>query len=121
MIQNQQLMRSRKFRRYRGSFMLLFILPPKFNAVEIGTPQIYLPANPTVLQVKHELSHYLDYKRLGYDGYVQLSRHERERMVLERLQNNRIWEEFNESEKQFSIDYVERLNTNKSGLTNDKR
>ena len=79
--------------------------------------QIFWPANPTVLQVKHELSHYLDFKNLGFEAYAKLNRYERERLVLERLQNNRLWEGLNQSEKQFSIDYVERLKSNKSRLT----
>lgn len=93
---------------------------PYFVAFRNGAPpQIFWPADPTVLQVKHELSHYLDYKNLGFEGYASLTRYERERMVLERLQNNRLWSGLNELEKEFSIEYVERLKSNKSRLTND--
>ena len=33
----------------------------------------------------------------------------REQSVLDRLQNNRIWNQLNDEERSFSIDYVERL------------
>ncbi len=68
-----------------------------------------IPANPTSLQVKHELSHYLDFRNLGYDSYRDLGRAGREAAVLQRLQNNRIWPTLNSAEKNFSINYVERL------------
>lgn len=94
---------------------------PYFIAFPNGTsPQIFWPATPTVLQVKHELSHYLDYKNLGFDAYAKLSRYDREQMVLDRLQSNRLWIGLNEIEKQFSIDYVERLKTQKKVIANDK-
>ena len=32
--------------------------------------------------------------------------------VLDRLQNNRVWKDLNEMEKNFSIDYVDKLNKN---------
>jgi Metallopeptidase toxin 4 len=68
-----------------------------------------LPANPTALQVKHELGHYLDFKTLGFENYSALGRVGRESSVLDRLQSNRIWGQLNSQEKTFSIDYVERL------------
>jgi len=74
-----------------------------------GTGQIYLPEAPTVLQVKHELSHYLDFKNLGVQEYVKLSRYKRELLVLERLQKNKIWSELNDLEREFSVGYVEGL------------
>ena len=79
---------------------------PCFNAKKFGPSQIYLPENPTVLQVKHELSHWLDFKQLGFNNYAKLSTYQREKLVLERLQGNRIWEGLNQFEKEFSIDYV---------------
>ncbi|WP_029920626.1 zincin-like metallopeptidase toxin domain-containing protein [Nevskia soli] len=68
-----------------------------------------LPENPTALQVKHELSHYLDFQQLGYDAYRDLGRYGREASVLERLQQNRIWDQLNPAEQDFSVNYVERL------------
>ncbi len=65
-----------------------------------------MPENPTVLQVKHELSHWLDFRQLGFDNYAKLSTYQREKLVLERLQGNRIWDGLNQYEKAFSIDYV---------------
>ena len=52
-----------------------------------GRPTLFLPENPTVLEVKHELSHWLDYKNLGIEKYSQLSTLEKEHMVLKRLGN----------------------------------
>jgi hypothetical protein len=65
---------------------------PGFQACNPYTrrPAIYLPDNPTVLEVKHELSHWLDYKRLGVEKYSQLSPLEKEQMVLDRLKQNRV-------------------------------
>lgn len=82
---------------------------PSFSGAADGTGQILLPANPTVLQVKHELSHYLDFRNMGYTEYKALGRTGREEAVLLRLKNNRTWNTLNDSEKKFSIDYVERL------------
>lgn len=82
---------------------------PKFVGMWDGTGQIYLPANPTILQEKHELSHYLDFKKFGVHDYVKLSRYDRERLVLERLQNNRLWSGLNDLEREFSINYVDSL------------
>lgn len=91
--------------------------PASFHAKKFGNSQIYWPDNPTILQVKHELSHYLDFKNLGFEGYAKLTRHEREQLVLERLQTNRLWSGLNENEKKFSIEYVERLKSKNVGLT----
>jgi hypothetical protein len=73
-------------------------------------------ANPTVLQVKQELSHYLDFRNLGFRKFFDIGRTAREELVLERLQANRSWKTFNETEKQFSIDYVERLRNTPTGV-----
>ena len=49
-----------------------------------------LPRNPTKLNVRHELSHMLDYRKYGDDYYKLFTSAQREQMVLERLENNRI-------------------------------
>lgn len=82
---------------------------PVFRAKMNGPSQIYWPENPTILQVKHELAHWLDFKELGFDNYAKLSTYQRENLVLKRLQNNRIWEELNQLEKDFSINYVKKI------------
>ncbi|WP_236756383.1 hypothetical protein [Achromobacter pulmonis] len=91
---------------------------PRFDGNWNGTGTMYLPANPTALQVKHELSHYLDFKakigaaedvRSGVQAYVNMGRLGREESVLNRLQGNRIWQQLNSAEKEFSIGYVDRL------------
>jgi hypothetical protein len=82
---------------------------PAFQAANrlTGKPTLYFPENPTVLQIKHELSHWLDCKKIGVEKYSQLTRLEKEQMVLDRLKNNRIWKELNIEEREFSIDYVQ--------------
>ena len=64
-----------------------------------------LPKNPTVLNVKHEISHYLDWKKYGDDYYNLFTSSEREQMVLDRLKDNRIWSQLNFREWSYSIDY----------------
>ncbi|MFN7875399.1 MAG: RHS repeat-associated core domain-containing protein [Pirellula sp.] len=64
-----------------------------------------LPRNPTKLNVRHELSHMLDYFRYRDDYYVLFTRSEREQMVLERLKNNRIWDKLNDAERDWSVNY----------------
>jgi hypothetical protein len=87
-----------------------------------GTGELYLPANPTTLQVKHELSHYLDFKQSitnapsvkdGVQSFINLGRVTREELVLNRLQNNRSWSMFNQAEKSFSVNYVQDLKAGK--------
>ena len=80
---------------------------PCFIARREGVNHMYLSEHPTVLEVKHELSHWLDYKKLGFEEYSKLSRHQRESLVLERLQKNRIWDDLNQLEKEFSVKYVD--------------
>ena len=57
-----------------------------------------LPRNPTKLNVRHELSHMLDYRKYGDDYYELFTSAQREQMVLERLKNNRIWDKLNDEE-----------------------
>lgn len=64
-----------------------------------------LPRNPTKLNVKHELSHMLDYRKYADDYYQRFTAMQREQMVLERLKSNRIWDKLNEAERQWSLKY----------------
>ena len=91
---------------------------PSFTGNWDGTGVMRLPANPTELQVKHELSHFIDFRnqikqaptvREGVQNYVDMGRLGREQSVLDHLQNNRVWNQLNDAERSFSIDYVERL------------
>ena len=81
-----------------------------------GRATMFLPENPTVLEIKHELSHWLDYKNLGLDKYSQLSILEKEQMVLKRLENHRDWkmDKFNIDEKKISMKYVEDIRAKNS-------
>lgn len=64
-----------------------------------------LPSNPTRLNVRHELAHMLDYKKYGGDYYKLFTPAQREQMVLERLKNNRIWNQLNDLERNWSLNY----------------
>jgi hypothetical protein len=64
-----------------------------------------LPRNPTKLNVRHELSHMLDYRKYGDDYYKLFTPAQREQMVLERLKNNRIWDKLNDAERDWSLKY----------------
>ena len=77
---------------------------------ETGRPTLGFPPRPTVLQVRHELSHWLDCKTLGVDKYAKLSEYHKEQMVLDRLKQNRIWSNgvTNRSERDFSKKYVKK-------------
>lgn len=67
-----------------------------------------LPRNPTKLNVRHELSHMLDYRKNGDDYYELFTSAQREQMVLERLKNNRIWDKLNDRERDWSMRYPSR-------------
>jgi len=64
-----------------------------------------LPPNPTVLNVRHELSHMLDFRKYGKDYYKRFNSFEREEMVLDRLMKNRVWDNLNDAERNWSLLY----------------
>lgn len=66
---------------------------------------IELPTNPTVLNVRHELSHMFDFKKYGPDYYKKFNSFDRGEMVLDRLMNNRVWNNLNEVEQAWSLLY----------------
>ena len=68
-----------------------------------------LSRNPTILEVTHELSHYIDFRNLGLQGYINLGRTGRELSVLGRLQGNRLWGALTAEEQIWSIDYASSL------------
>lgn len=70
-----------------------------------GRGVMTLPRNPTRLNVRHELSHMLDYLKFGADYYTMFTREQREHMVLERLKHNRIWDKLNDAEREWSMSY----------------
>jgi hypothetical protein len=67
-----------------------------------------LPRNPTRLNVLHELSHMLDFRKYRDDYYKLFTPAQREQMVLERLKNNRIWGQLNDLERDWSLNYPSR-------------
>lgn len=71
-----------------------------------GRPAVFLPRDATVLEVKHELSHYLDFRKFGREFYDKLSTYKKEQMVLDRLKNNSLWNDLTIDEQIFSERYV---------------
>jgi hypothetical protein len=47
----------------------------------------------------------LDYKKYGADYYKLFTSAQREQMVLERLKNNRIWDQLNDLEREWPLNY----------------
>ncbi|MCP3672957.1 MAG: hypothetical protein GY829_00605 [Gammaproteobacteria bacterium] len=47
--------------------------------------------------------------REGVQNFVDIGRLGREQSVLDRLQNNRIWNQLNDAEQSFSTNYVDGL------------
>jgi hypothetical protein len=79
------------------------VLNPALNGSFDGVRgAMTLPRSPTILNVRHELSHYLDFKRFGADYYTRFSSFAREELVLERLRKNRVWNTLNELERKWS-------------------
>jgi hypothetical protein len=105
----QKLQQLRNYLERRKVQMMATTGNPAFLARIDGTGTMFLPANPTVLQVKHELSHYIDFRNLGFEGYIDLGRAGREMSVLNRLKRNRCWEQMNATERAFSIKYATEL------------
>ena len=64
-----------------------------------------LPRHATGLNVRHEFSHMLDFRKFGEDYYRLFSPFEREQMVLERLKKNRVWDRLNDAEREWSLNY----------------
>ena len=62
-----------------------------------------LSKNPTRLNVRHELSHMLDYNKYGDAYYTKFT--PAQRVVLDRLKNNRIWDQLNDLERKWSLNY----------------
>lgn len=56
---------------------------------------------------------------MGLKDYASLTRAEREDLVLTRLKSNRIWDVLNQEEKEFSVDYVDRLKSTDRGLCHE--
>lgn len=83
----------------------IYIDPARNGSFDGAKGIMTLPQNPTVLNVRHELSNMLDHKKYGDDYYRIFNQFEREEMVLDRLRNNRIWDNLNEAEQNWSTLY----------------
>ena len=97
-------------------------LPPNmgggFASFENGKAELVLRSNPTEYEVWHELSHYVQWKKIGPDAYRDLPRWTPknpiqdvpEQFVFDFLENSkdRRWYRLNFDEQQYAIDYIQR-------------
>lgn len=51
-----------------------YLPPGKAGGFNAETGKLYLRSNPTQYEVWHELSHYIQYQRIGKDAYLALPR-----------------------------------------------
>jgi hypothetical protein len=61
------------------------------------------PANPTVLNVRHELSHMLDFRKYQKSYYERFSSFAREEMAPDRFTNNHTLDTLNDAERHWSL------------------
>jgi hypothetical protein len=64
---------------------------------------LYLRGNATSYDVWHELVHYRDFARLGYDEYIGLGSAAREQSVYEVLNGDRRWGMLNDAEQAYAV------------------
>ncbi|AUX37642.1 MULTISPECIES: SpvB/TcaC N-terminal domain-containing protein [Sorangium] len=76
-----------------------------------GRPQLRLRPNPTEYLVWHELSHYLHYRRIGREAYLNLPRSQgwnaAEQFVFDMLEHPSRWRRLNAEERAHAIWYIE--------------
>ena len=70
-----------------------------FEPLQNGAGNLYLRSNPTAYDVWHELVHYRDFARLGYDEYIGLGSAAREQSVYEVLNGDRRWGMLNDADR----------------------
>jgi len=73
-----------------------------------------LGSHPTYYEVWHELSHYIQYRRIGKEVYMALPRssdyNTPEQFVFDMLENSpKRWNALTYEEQQHAIDYIERI------------
>jgi RHS repeat-associated protein len=84
-----------------------FVRPGYAGAFDSVGKQLLLKSNPTTYEVLHELSHYIQYKKLGPSAYQALSRVEREQFVFDMLQNSAArWAKLTYEQQQHAIEYI---------------
>ncbi|EPY05634.1 Rhs core protein with extension [Paenibacillus alvei TS-15] len=97
-----------------------FLPPGKGGGFNYITDELVLRSNPTQYEVWHELSHYIQYKKIGKDAYTNLPRTQGkvpkndlsqfnapEQFVFDMLSNSeKRWNLLNERERQHAIDYI---------------
>jgi hypothetical protein len=76
-------------------------------------PAMVLRSNPTRYEVLHELSHYIHYKRIGREAFINLPRsrawNAAEQFVYDMLSNNehRWWHHLNDAERIDANEYID--------------
>lgn len=84
-----------------------------FDGFSPNGPKIVLRSNPTEYEVWHELSHYIQYERIGRKAYQDLPRthnwHAAEQFVFDMLNRTKRWGKLNEAQQEHAIDYIERI------------
>jgi RHS repeat-associated protein len=80
-----------------------------FRAYPDSTGFLFLRSNPTRYEVLHELRHFIDFRRLGYQAYKALEELGQEQSVYYALQESRNWIRFSQAERDHAYEYILRL------------
>jgi hypothetical protein len=83
-----------------------------FRVPKTGRPQLILSSNPTYYLLWHELSHYIHYRRIGRDAYVNLPREPRnvaEIAVFTMLDRPHRWMQLSPDEQMHAVNYLESI------------
>lgn len=97
-----------------------FLPPNKGGGFNYITDQLILRSNPTQYEVWHEMSHFIQYKKIGKEAYASLPRtkgkvpmkdlsqfNAPEQFVFDMLSNSeKRWNMLNKRERQHAIDYI---------------
>jgi Metallopeptidase toxin 4 len=77
------------------------------GAFDSAGGRILLRSNPTKYEVWHELSHWIQFRRIGPDAYRALPRWAREQFVFDMLENNSArWMSLSSPQRQHAVDYI---------------
>jgi RHS repeat-associated protein len=92
-----------------------FLLPGQAGGFAVhpsGSARMVLPSNPTEYVVLHELAHYVHWRRIGTEAYLNLPRtttwNAAEQFVFDMLEHPLRWNRLSPAERQHAIQYIER-------------
>lgn len=84
-----------------------------FSVHANGSARMILPSNPTDYVVTHELAHYVHWRKLGTEAYLNLPREKMwnaaEQFVFDQLENPMRWSRLSPAEREHAIWYIERV------------